>query len=215
MLGFPRPVSSSSSAAWPPKLLRAGFVCVVLALVWAAGALGSPRGLSTDCKVLAEARSPAAPRVGPLQPQVMLPTFLPRTGFVCPGPILLREQDPGLHPAYTATFLKGTPYTFNGMTACRCGGGWAVQVNVWRGHITGRIVRALLRHDGKAGTTRPFSAGRFSGTLEVQQLSGSANAIESFVWEAGEFTYLFGVRPAEAPDPAFSPRTIIASYKAG
>ena len=198
-----------------PRLLSACFVSVAVALVGAAGAVSSTHGLSTDCKQLAQARSPAEPRVGPRQRQIMLPTFLPRTGFVCPGPILLREQDPGLHPAYAATFVKGTPYRFNGMTACRCGGGWAVQVNVWQGHFTTRVLRALRRHDGKAGTTRPFSAGRFSGTLEVQQLSSSANAIQSFVWEAGQFTYLFGVRPAEVADPAFSPRKIIASYRAG
>ena len=196
-------------------LIRAAFACGVLMLLGAAGAAGSTRGLSTDCKVLAEARSTVEPRVGPLQPEIMLPTFLPRIGYVCPGPELLSEQDPGLHPAYAATFVKGKPYRFNGMTACRCGGGWAVQVNVWQGHITARVVRALLRHDGKAGTTQPFTAGRYSGTLEVQQLSGSTHAIQSFVWVAGRFTYLFGVRPSNVPDTAFSARAIIASYKAG
>jgi hypothetical protein len=198
-----------------PRLLSACLVCVVVIVVWAGGAFSSTRGLTTDCKQLAQARSPAEPRVGPQQRQIMLPAFLPRIGYVCPGPILLREQDPGLHPAYAATFVKGTPYTFNGMTACRCGGGWSVQVNVWQHHVTARVVRALLRHDGKAGTTRSFSAGRFSGTLEVQQLSSSTNAIQSFVWEAGQFTYLFGVRPAEVADPAFSPQKIIASYRPG
>lgn len=196
-------------------LLNVGSVVFALGLVGVADAVGSTRGLSTDCKQLAQARSPAAPHVGPLQPQIMLPTFLPRIGYVCPGSVLLRDQDPGLHPAYAATFVKGTPYTFNGMTACKCGGGWAVQVNVWQGHITAKVLRALLRHDGKAGTTKPFSAGRFNGTLEIQQLSGSANAIQSFVWEAGRFTYLFGVRPANVPDPAFSAQRIIASYRAG
>lgn len=196
-------------------LVRAVFACGAVLLVGAVGAAGSNRGLSTDCKVLADARSTSEPRVGPLQPEIMLPTFLPRTGFVCPGPELLREQDPGLHPAYKATFIKGTLYKFNGMTACRCGGGWAVQVNVWQGHITARVVRALLRHDGASGTTKPFTAGRYGGTLEVQQLAGSAHAIQSFIWTAGRFTYLFGVRPANVPDPAFSPRAIIASYKAG
>ena len=76
---------------------------------------------------------------------------------------------------------QGLRTDFNGMTACRCGGGWAVQVNVWQGHITARVVRALLRHDGKAGTTQPFTAGRYSGTLEVQQLSASTHAIQSIV----------------------------------
>ena len=145
----------------------------------------------------------------------MLPTFLPRIGYVCPGPALLRDQDPGLLPAYAVTFVKGTEYKFGGMTACRCGGGWVVQVNVWQGHITARVLKALLRHDGKAGSTKPFSAGRFTGTLEVQQLAGSANAIQSFVWVAGKFTYLFGVRPPVVPDPAFVPLKIIASYKTG
>ena len=145
----------------------------------------------------------------------MLPTYLPPSGFVCTGPRLLNEQDAGLYPVYAVEFVKGSLYRFNGMVACRCGGGWVVQANVWQGLITARILRALHRHDGSHGTTRPFSAGRYSGTLEIQQLAGSPNAIESFVWEAGGFTYLIGVRPATAPDAAFSPRKIIASFRAG
>jgi len=39
--------------------------------------------------------------------------------------------------------VKGTPYKFGKMTACRCGGGWAVQVNVWQGHITARVHGAI------------------------------------------------------------------------
>jgi len=114
-------------------------------------------------------------------------------------------------PDYVATFARGTPVTIRGHVFCKCYA--IVQFNVWRGHVKAQVVRGLLFHDGKAGTTIPFTAGRYPGILEVQQ-HASGPSPESFVWEAGQFTYLFLPLPSIPPVPGLVPRTVIASFRA-
>ncbi len=186
-------------------VLRFGLLGVIITLVGTATAVGSTGGQSYDCKTLAGARAGVATE----HPGIMLPTRLPPMGFVCPAPYVI----PGMVPAYFATFTKGKATNVGGHLLCRCDGGWVAQLNVWRGHVKAKVVRILLSKDGTSGSAVPFTAGRYTGTLELQK-HAALSPSEGFVWEAGQFTYLFGVRGSRVPTPGFVPRTIIASFRA-
>ena len=92
----------------------------------------------------------------------------------------------------------------------------AFQLALFEGHVAGKVVAALLRHDGKFGSTRAFSAGRFAGTRERQwNHSFKAGGVDTYVWQSGAKTYALVVRFLDNGAQAFpgaDPPAIVASF---
>jgi hypothetical protein len=94
----------------------------------------------------------------------------------------------------------------------------AFQLAIWKGARKASVVAGLLKHDGAHGSARAFTAGRFVGTLEIQDnvFTKPRSWVASYVWQAGGYTYLVMVR--ERPGgktiyPGLVPLTTIASFK--
>jgi len=93
----------------------------------------------------------------------------------------------------------------------------AFQLGIWRGSKAAAVVRGLLFHDGSHASKRTFTAGRFKGTLEIQNGVASAPvSVASYVWQGGGFTYLLVVLTTKSGAPKFpglKPLSVIASFK--
>jgi hypothetical protein len=94
----------------------------------------------------------------------------------------------------------------------------AFHLGIYQGRVAAKVVQALLRHDGKAGSTTPFTAGRYTGTRERQRVARfEVGSVDAYVWQSGKWTYLIEVHFREngAPDyPGTNPKSIIASFSA-
>jgi hypothetical protein len=94
----------------------------------------------------------------------------------------------------------------------------AFQLAIWQGARKAAVVAGLLKHDAAHGSTKAFRAGRFAGTLEIQdnRFTKPPSWIASYVWQAGGFTYLMMVREkpgGKAIYPGLVPLATIASSK--
>jgi hypothetical protein len=92
------------------------------------------------------------------------------------------------------------------------------QLALWKGARKAAVVAGLLKHDGAHGSTKAFRAGRFAGTLEIQDnvFTKPRSWVASYVWQAGGYTYLMMVREkpgGKAIYPGLSPLATIASFK--
>lgn len=187
--GFPR--------AWIAITITA--VACGLASVAGAGAAETRRA---DVFTLAEIRGVAAQ----LHPNALLPTRVPpRIAFV----------DSGLG---CSSLGVGGPPCFAALTyhTRRTGGARAFQLAIYDGRVASRVVRALLRHDGKFGTTTHFTAGRFAGTRERQwNKHYKVGGVDAYVWQYKTTTYALIVHFLNSGAQSFPgtvPRTIIASF---
>jgi hypothetical protein len=92
----------------------------------------------------------------------------------------------------------------------------AFQLAIFNGRVASKVVQALLRHDGRFGTTSSFTAGRFAGTRERQwDKPLRIGGVDTYVWQHKETTYALIVRFLNSGAQAFPgtvPRTIIASF---
>jgi hypothetical protein len=72
----------------------------------------------------------------------------------------------------------------------------AFQLGIWKGARKAAVVAGLIAHDGAHGSTKPFRAGRFAGTLEIQDnvFTKPHSWVASYVWQTGAFTYLVMVQ---------------------
>jgi hypothetical protein len=93
----------------------------------------------------------------------------------------------------------------------------AFQMGIWRGGKRAAVVAGLRFHDGAHGSMRPFTAGRFSGTVEVQTVSAGKPTVVSYVWQGGGYTYMlvYLSKPGTttAQFPGLTPLATIASFK--
>jgi len=98
----------------------------------------------------------------------------------------------------------------------RTGGVSAFQLAIYDGRVASKVVRALLRHDGKFGSTTSFTAGRFAGTRERQwDKQYKVGGVDAYVWQYKTTTYALIVHFLDNGAQSFSgtvPRTIIASF---
>jgi hypothetical protein len=167
-----------------------------------AGAAPLPLG---RCDLLSTVRAAAyAPPAAALLPSV------PAKTYACPGPGLYFPG--GARPLWVATFARGTTVTIRNpgsppFKMCRCAG-WG-QFNVMSGYVASKVVKLALFHDGSHGTTQPFSAGRFRGTLEIQH--NAVGPISTYVWEAGAYTYVLVFAPSRT-GIAVDPLAVIRSF---
>lgn len=185
--------------------LRLGVLGAIITLGGVASAVGPTAGVAlaswTDpsiCQPLAAARAKAAVE----HPGVLLPTRLPPIGYACLG---IRPFGPSV---YQVTFTKGKPAKRMGYLGCDCLTGmertaFAAQFWVWRGHRTAEVLKWLAGHVAK-----PFTAGRYKGTIAIP-----VPTVGDYVWESGQFTYLFTWNTAPGP-PGYTPLTVIASFTA-
>jgi hypothetical protein len=92
----------------------------------------------------------------------------------------------------------------------------AFQLAVYQGRVSGKVVQALRRHDGKFGTTSSFAAGRFAGTRERQwDKSSGIGGVDTYVWQYKANTYALLVHFLQSGAQSFPgmvPRTVIASF---
>ena len=180
--------------------MRVGVVAV-LALVLVGGAAGRVHRSSLVLPV-AELRSAA----NMVAPDVTLPTRLPPgiayadVGAFC--------NSPGVNGPPCRSMLE--------YVSKPTGGATAFQLAVYDGRVAAAVVRALLRHDGKAGSTAPFTAGKVAGTRELQHDARfKVGWVESYAWESGKYTYLLVVKVREGGAPTYAgtnPLKIIASF---
>ena len=93
----------------------------------------------------------------------------------------------------------------------------AFQLGIWRGSKAAAVVKGLLFHDGSHATKRAFIAGRFRGTLEIQNgVASSPVSVASYVWQGGGYTYMLAVLTSKSGVPKFpglKPLAVIASFK--
>jgi hypothetical protein len=94
----------------------------------------------------------------------------------------------------------------------------AFQLAIWKGAKKAAVVAGLLEHDGAHGSTKAFRAGRFAGTLEIQDnvFTKPRSWVASYVWQVSGFTYLVMVRESpggKALYPGLAPLATIASFK--
>jgi hypothetical protein len=94
----------------------------------------------------------------------------------------------------------------------------AFQMGIWRGGKRAAVVAGLRFHDGSHGSTRAFTAGRFSGTVEIQRpVSASKPNVVSYVWQSGGYTYMLAYlsKPGTTTSQfaGFAPLKTISSFK--
>ncbi len=110
----------------------------------------------------------------------------------------------------------GGPPCFAVLEYVTASGKSAFQLAVHNGHVTDKIVAALLRHDGKFGSTSAFKAGRFGGTRERQwDKSYKAGGNDEYVWQSGAHTYALIVHFLDSGAQSFPgtvPTAIVASF---
>jgi hypothetical protein len=96
------------------------------------------------------------------------------------------------------------------------GGSAAFQLAIYDGRVADAVVLALLRHDGKAGSTTPFKAGKFAGTRERQHDPRfKVGWVDSYAWQSGKYTYLLMLHYLEGGAPSYAgtnPLAVIASF---
>ncbi len=140
-----------------------------------------------------------------------------------PGAVLPNKLPPGVTQADVGAFCNapgvgGPPCRWMLTYTSKLPGVEAFHLGIYQGRVAAKVVQALLRHDGKAGSTRPFTAGRYTGTIERQHNARyKTGSVESYVWQSGKWTYLIEVHFKEsgAPDyPGTNPKAIIASVSA-
>lgn len=98
----------------------------------------------------------------------------------------------------------------------RTGGKGAFQLALYNGAVRAKVVRALLRHDGRFGSTSAFTAGGYAGTRERQwNRAYKVGGVDTYVWQHRTTTYALIVRFLDSGAQAFPgtvPRTIVASF---
>jgi hypothetical protein len=98
----------------------------------------------------------------------------------------------------------------------RTGGKSAFQLALFNGTVKAKVVQALLRHDGKFGSTTAFTAGKYAGTRERQwNKAYKIGGVDTYVWQYRTITYALLVRFLDSGAQAFPgtvPRAIIASF---
>jgi hypothetical protein len=98
----------------------------------------------------------------------------------------------------------------------RTGGKSAFQLAVYNGTVRAKVVQALLRHDGKFGSTSAFTAGKYAGTRERQwNKAYKVGGVDTYVWQYRTTSYALLVRFLDSGAMAFPgtvPKTIIASF---
>ncbi len=186
-------------AVAPKLVLVASAVTCALVCVGLAGASGARSSLVFS---VAELRGAAAAT----HPGVLLPTRLPpRIAFADIGAFC---NGPGLGGPPCFAMLS---YTTRRTGCCE-----AFQLAAYNGRVAGKVLAALKRHDGKYGSTKAFSAGRFAGTRERQwNRTFKIGGVDTYVWQYGKFTYALAVLFRDSGALAFKgtkPLAIIASF---
>ena len=140
-----------------------------------------------------------------------------------PGAVLPNKLPPRVTQADVGAFCNapgvgGPPCRWMLTYTPKSPGVEAFHLGIYQGRVANKVVKALLRHDGKAGSTAPFRAGRYTGTRERQRDARyKVGWVDSYVWQTGKWTYLLEMhyRESGAPDyPGTNPKTIIASFGA-
>lgn len=110
----------------------------------------------------------------------------------------------------------GGPPCFARLEYVTANGKSAFQLGVFNGRVESKIVAALLRHDGKFGSTSAFKTGRFAGTRERQwDKSYKAGGNDTYVWQSGAHTYALVVHFLDSGAQSFPgtvPTAIVASF---
>ena len=138
-----------------------------------------------------------------------------------PGAVLPTKLPPGVTQADVGAFCSapgvGGPKCRWMLTYSPNSPGIEVfNLGIYQGAVAGKVVQALLRHDGKAGSTTPFRAGRYTGTRERQRDPRYKGWNDAYVWQFGKWTYLLEVHYLESGAPLYSgtkPVTIISSFR--
>jgi hypothetical protein len=140
-----------------------------------------------------------------------------------PGAVLPNKLPPGVTHADVGTFCNapgvgGPPCRWHVTYTTSRPGVEAFQLAIYQGRVAAGVVQALLRHDGKAGSTASFTAGRYTGTRERQRDARyKVGWNDAYVWQTGNWTYLLAVHYRENGAPLFpgtNPKTIISSFSA-
>jgi hypothetical protein len=185
----------------PGSRLRSSVVLATIACALAGGA-GSAAAPSRSAPrfQLAELKSLAAATY----PDVLLPTRLPPKVTIA---------DLG---GNCGSLGVGGPSCFARLEYTTVQGVSAFQLALYEGHVASKIVAALLRHDGKFGSTSMFHAGRFTGTRERQwNRNFHVGGVDTYVWQSGAKTYALLVRFLDSGAQAFTgtnPTAIVASF---
>jgi hypothetical protein len=174
---------------------------VACALAWVAAA-GAVRTRSDVVFTLAQIRGLMAQ----YHPNALLPTRVPpRVAFVDVG------------GGCSSLGVGGPPcFAHIEYLVRRTGGVSAFQLAIYDGRVASKVVRALLRHDGKFGSTTSFTAGRFAGTRERQwDKQYKVGGVDTYVWQYKTTSYALLVHFLDSGAQSFPgtvPRTIIASF---
>ena len=167
--------------------------------------------------ILASSASAASSRQALLLP---LSQLRAAAGQYAPGAILPTRVPPGINQADVGAFCSapgvgGPPCRWMLGYSSKSTGAEAFHLGIYQGRVAGKVVQALLRHDGKAGSTVQFTAGRYTGTRERQRDARyKVGWVDSYIWQYGKWTYLVEVHFKENGLPDYrgtNPKAIIAS----
>jgi hypothetical protein len=177
-------------------------VTALLSALASVGGAGALESRSSVTFTIAQIRG----LIGQQHPNALLPTRLPpKIAFVDVG-------------GGCSSLGVGGPPCFASLTYItrRTGGASSFQLAIYNGKVKTKVVEALLRHDGKFGSTTSFTAGRFAGTRERQwNKSYEVGGVDTYVWQYKTTTYALIVRFLDSGAHAFPgtvPKTIIASF---